>query len=128
MLRYRELDHTVGKWQTRREVPGQVQRQKDALKASELIMAQVNEGNHSGLKKLNAKITFKEFVESYRKPYTVKKKLQSSSISQRNVLPELHLLPLFCDKLIQGIQPSDISKFFHAKADKEYSDNTMVSF
>ena len=111
-LRYRELDHTTGKWQTRRKVLAKFKDKKDALKASEPIMAQVNERNNSEPKKLNAKITFKEFVESYWKAYTVKKKLQVSSIDQRNVLLELHLFPYFGAKLMQDIEPSDISKFF----------------
>src|SRR5687767_13884708 len=78
-LRYRELDHTSGKWATRRTVLGKFKDKKDALKASEPIMARINERNNSEPQKLNANITFKEFVETYWKPYAVKKKLQVST-------------------------------------------------
>jgi integrase len=129
-LRYREIDHTTGKWTFCRLVLGKFKDKKDALKASEPIMAQVNERNNSEPRKLNAKITFKEFVESYWKAYTVKKKLQVSSVDQRNSLLEIHILPYFGSKLMQDVQPSDISKFFQlkAKSKKEYSDNTLSSF
>jgi integrase len=129
-LRYRELDQTTGKWQTRRVVLGKFKDKKDALKASEPIMAQVNERNNSEPQKLNAKITFKEFVESYWKAYAVKKKLQVSTLDHRNTILDLHILPYFGNKLMQDVQPSDISKFFQlkAKSEKAYSDNTMQAF
>ena len=129
-LRYREFDHTTGEWTTRRKALGKFKDKKDALKASEPIMAQVNERNNLEPKRLNTKITFKEFVESYWKAHTVKKKLQISSIDQRNSLLDLHLLPYFGKMLMQEVQPSDISKFFQlkAKSEKAYSDNTMQAF
>jgi hypothetical protein len=129
-LRVRELDRTTGKWRLRRYVLGKFKDKKDALKASEPIMAQVNERNNMEPKKLNARITFKEFVESYWKAYTVKRKLQISTIDNRNSVLEIHLLPFFGDKLMLDVQPSDISKFFQlkAKSKKAYSDNTMDSF
>ena len=129
-LRYREFDHTTGEWTTRRKILGKFKDKKDALKESEPIMAQVNERNNLEPKKLNARITFKEFVGSYWKAHTVKKKLQISSIDQRNSLLDLHLLPYFGSKLMQDVQPSDISKFFQlkAKSEKEYSDSTLSSF
>jgi integrase len=60
----------------------------------------------------------------------VKKKLQSSSLDQRNSMLEIHLLPYFGNKLMQDVQPSDISKFFQlkAKSEKAYSDNTIDAF
>jgi integrase len=129
-LRYRELDQTTGKWQTRRVVLGKFKDKKDALKASEPIMAQVNERNNSEPKKLHTKITFKEFVESYWKAYTVKKKLQVSTLDHRNTILDLHILPYLGNKLMQDVQPSDISSFFRlkAKSEKAYSDNTMQAF
>jgi integrase len=129
-LRYRELDHTSGKWTTRREVLGKFKDKKDALKASEPIMAQVNERNNSEPQKLNVRLTFKEFVESYWKPFMVKKNLQVSTIDHHNSILDIHLLPFFGKRLMQDVQPSDISKFLQEKASAKanYSNNTMQNF
>jgi integrase len=129
-LRYRELDHTSGNWTIRRKVLGKFKDKKDALKASEPIMAQVNERNNTEPKKLYKNITFKEFLESYWKPYTVKKKLQISTMDQRNTIIDLHVLPYFGEKRMQDVQPSDISSFFQlkAKSEKKYSNSTLQAF
>src|SRR5687767_10357457 len=70
-LRYRELDHTTGKWSVPRIQLGKFKDKKAALKASEPFMAQINERNNSEPKKLYAELTFREFIEtrweSYRK-------------------------------------------------------------
>jgi integrase len=129
-LRVREIDQTTGNWKMRRYVLGKFKDKKDALKASEPIMAQVNERNNSEPKKLNAKITFKEFVESYWKVYAVKRKLQVSTVDHRNWILDLHILPYFGSMLMEDVQPSDISSFFQlkAKSKKNYSNNTMQAF
>jgi len=129
-LRYREFDHTSGKWKIRREVLGKFKTKTDALKASEPIMAQVNERNNTEPQKLYRKITFKEFVESYWKPFAVKKKLQTSTMDQRKLILNVHLLPYFGEKQMRDVQPSDISKFLRkkAEAEKNYSNNTMHAF
>jgi integrase len=135
-LRYRELDHTTGEWTTRRKVLGKFKTKTDALKASAPIMAQVNERNNSEPQTLHLKITFKEFAESYWKPYTVKKNHQVSTLDQRTSILENHLLPFFGKKLMREIQPSDISKFLLQKAnetprkkgEENYSNSTMLAF
>jgi integrase len=129
-LRIRELDHTTGNWKTRRFVLGKFKSEKDALLTAEPIIKAINEHNKTEPKKLHAKLTFKEFVESYWKAYTVKKKFQISTLDHRNTILDLHILPFFGDKLMQDVQPSDISKFFQlkAKSEKAYSDNTMQAF
>jgi len=135
-LRYREFDHTTGEWTTRRKSLGKFKTKTDALKASAPIMAQVNELNNSEPQMLHFKITFKEFVESYWKPYTVKDKHQISTLAQRNSILDLHLLPYFGKKLMREIQPSDISEFLLQKTretpkkwgEENYSNNTMLAF
>jgi integrase len=127
-LRYRELDHTSGNWKPRREVLGKFKDKKDALKASEPIMARINERDNTEPQKLNAKLTFKEFVETYWKPYTVKKKQEISTIDNRYSVLNIHLLPCFGSKLMREVQPSDISKFLQGKAKDGYADNTMQGF
>jgi integrase len=129
-LRYRELDHTTGEWTTRRKILGKFKTKADALKASEPIMAQVNERNNMEPHKLISMITFKEFVESYWKAYAMKKKLQISTMDQRNTMLDIHILPYFGSRLMRDVQPSDISSFFQlkAKSEKKYSNNTMQAF
>jgi integrase len=135
-LRYRELDHVTGEWTTRRKILGKFKTKTDALKASTPIMAQVNERNNMEPQKLYLKITFKEFVESYWKPYTVMEKHQVSTLDQRTSMLDTHLLPYFGKKLMREIQPSDISKFLlqktneapGKKGEENYSNNTMRAF
>src|SRR5689334_4658244 len=102
-LRIRELDHTTGNWKTRRFVLGKFKKEKEALEAAEPIIKAVNERNKTGPQKLEAKITFKEFVESYWKAYAVKKKLQISTIDHRNWVLDLHIFPYFGDKPMREV-------------------------
>jgi integrase len=129
-LRYRELDHTSKTWKIRRKVLGKFKNKTDALKASAPIMAQVNERNNTEPQKFNSKITFREFVESYWKPFAVKKKLQISTMDQRKWILDLHLLPFFGDKPMREVEPSDISRFLREKteAEENYSNNTLQTF
>jgi hypothetical protein len=70
------------------------------------------------------------FVESFWKPYTVKKKLQISTLDQRNMILNVHLLPYFGSRPMREVKPSHISKFLQGKAEseKEYSNNTLLAF
>src|SRR5215211_285224 len=93
-------------------------------------MARINERNNSEPRKLFERITFKEFVETHWKPYTVKKKFQVSTLDNRLNILENHILPFFSAKLMREVQPSDISRFLREKAasEKEYADGTMQVF
>ena len=122
-LRYRELDHTTGKWKVRREVLGKFKDKKDALKASEPIMARINERNNSEPQKLYADLTFKKFIETRWKAYTVTEKHQPTTLDLRDNLLENHLLPFFGKMKMREVQPTHISDFLEAKQVK-YSEST----
>ena len=123
-LRYRELEQTTGKWQTRRVVLGKFKDKKDALKASEPIMARINERNNSEPQKLYADLTFKEFIETRWKAYTVTEKHQISTLDMRNSFIQIHLLPFFGKMKMREVQPTHISDFLDSKQGK-YSGSTM---
>jgi integrase len=123
-LRYREIDHTTGKWTFCRLVLGKFKDKKDALKASEPIMAQVNERNNTKPKKLYLNITFSEFLKTRWETYTVQAKHQISTLATHNSLIDHHLVPFFGEKRLRDVQPSDISDFLQLKRKKKLSANT----
>lgn len=125
-LRYRELDHTTGKWSKPRVDLGKFKDKKDALKAAAPIMAQVNERNNMEPKKLYAELDFKEFIDTRWKLYRKSAKHQSSTIENHDSLIKNHLMPFFGKKKLREVQPSDISKFLQLKTDEDQlSNNTM---
>jgi integrase len=127
-LRIRELSHVTGKWKMRRFALGKFSGEADALETARPIIAAVNERNKNEPQKLDAKITFQEFVEQYWRPYAVRKKLQISTLDQRNMILDQHLFPYFGRRAMCDIAPSDIGRFLEAKAEGGYSDNTLLSF
>ena len=129
-LRYRELDHFTGKWSTRREVLEPCRDRKTALQLALPIMTEVNEYNNHGPQQPGEKLTFKRFVESYWKPYAVKKGFKASTIDHHNSLLEIHLFPFFGQALMERVRPSDISKFMLLKTSAEpgYSNSTLHGF
>jgi hypothetical protein len=101
-LRYRELDHTTGRWKICRYVLGKFKDKKDALKASEPIMARINERNNNPesskhRKELSA-ITFRQFVEGQWKAYTVTARHEPSTLHQRASLMNQHIMPFLDTK------------------------------
>jgi integrase len=124
-LRYREFDHTTGKWTNRRVVLGKFKNKKTALKAAEPIMAQVNERNNMEPQKLYEKITFKEFIHTRWESYRKAAKHQPSTVVHHDSLTKNHLMPFFGNKKLREVQPSDVSKFLQMKKDEKLSDNTM---
>jgi integrase len=125
-LRIREIDHTTGKWKMRRYVLDNCKDKKDALKASEPIMAQVNERNNTKPKKLYLDITFSEFLKTRWDTYTMQAKHQISTINTHNSLIKHHLLPFFGGKKLRDVQPSDVSDFLDMKRKKKLSANTRA--
>jgi integrase len=127
-LRIRELDHTSGKWTTRRTVLGKFKDKKAALKAADPIIREVNEHNNTEPKKLYEELTFKEFINTRWKMYRETAKHQPSTIENHDSLIKNHLLPFFKEKKLREVQPSDVSKFLHSKEkDEKLSANTMQS-
>ncbi len=127
-LRIREFIHPSGSWQMRRFNLGKFKDRKDALKAADPNIRRFTERNNAEPQKLFEKVTFREFVEPHWKPYTVKKKLQVSTLYQRERILGTHILPFFGSKMMRDIQPSDISKFLRERIDEEYADNTLQNF
>jgi integrase len=123
-LRFREFDHTSGKWATRRKVLGKFKTKTDALKASAPIMAQVNERNNMEPQKLYINLTFKEYIETHWKAYTVTEKHQPSTLDLRNSLIKIHLLPFFGKMKLREVQPTHISDFL-GKRQSKYTGSTM---
>ena len=125
-LRYRELDQTTGKWQTRRVVLGKfIKDKKGALKAAEPIMARINERNNTEPQKLHLEVTFKEFIETRWKAYRKTAKHQPTTIENHDSLIKNHLMSFFQEKKLKEVQPSDISKFLQTKIDEEFAANTL---
>jgi Site-specific recombinase XerD len=109
-LRYRERNRATGKWTTRRERLGEFKHKAAARKAAEPIMARVNECNNTDEPILIVRrMTFKQFVETRWKAYTVKAKHEVSTIYQRDSMLKKHLLPLLGDRFLDEVTPSDIS-------------------
>ena len=116
-LRFREFDHTTRRWVMKREVLGQFKSKKAALKASEPIMARINERNNCpSPRALYSDLTFKEFIEKRWNAYTVSAEHQVSTINSNNSLIKIHLMPFFGNKRMAEITPSDISDFFGSRA------------
>jgi hypothetical protein len=107
-LRYRELDHTTGKWKFCRLVLGKFKDKKDALKASAPIMARINERNNTEPAKLYINITFKEFIETRWKAYAVAAKHQAPTLDAHNSMINIHLLPTFGEKKLREITPVQV--------------------
>lgn len=78
-FRIREFDHQTGKWKQRRFQLAKFKDKKDAQKAAQKIRAEINERNNSSPKKLLALVTFKEFIETYWKDYTMRENFQQST-------------------------------------------------
>jgi integrase len=129
-LRYREFNHSTGKWKFRRLILDNCKNRIEALKAATPIMVEVNDLNSTGPDKPEDLLTFKEFVVAFWKPYAVQKKHEISTLDQRNWMLEVHLLPYFGNKLVRDIRPSDVSKFMLSKSTDEanYSANTLSAF
>jgi integrase len=124
-LRYRELDHRTHKWKTKRERLGKFKTKREAQRAAEPIMARVNERNNSNKPlKVQEPVTFKRFIETRWKTYTVQAKYQPSTADSHNSLIKCHLLPFFGEMRMEDVQPADISDFFDGKRGK-VSENTM---
>ena len=125
-FRIREYDHQNGKWIQRRYQVGIFKHKKDALKAAESIRAEVNERNNTDPKKLYARLTFKEFIETYWKEYTLRQKHQVSTLYAREKMLEKHILPVFGHKKLLDIKPADISDFLSSLSlSGKYADNTL---
>ncbi|MEW6208719.1 MAG: tyrosine-type recombinase/integrase [Acidobacteriota bacterium] len=125
-LRYREFDHDRRKWTSKREKLGKFKTIKDALRAAEPIMAQVNERNNSPTPhKQAADIRFREFIDKRWKAYSRSAKHQPSTVDSHGSLIKTHLLPVFGEKLMKEISPGDISEFFETKYGK-VSGNTLL--
>ncbi len=124
-LRIRELVHASGKWQMHRYNLGKFKDRKDALKAADPIIRRVNECNNSEPQKLYSRITFKDFLETHWKVYTVQAKHQISTIDTQNSLIQFHLSPVFDEKLMREVKPSDIGQFLHAKLNQKLSGSTL---
>lgn len=117
-LRYRELDHRTGNWLIKRQRLGKFKNKTAAHRAAEPIMARVNEHNNSDKPPEVQHLTFRQFVESRWKAYSVTAKHQPSTVDCYNSLLKCHLLPYFGDMLLKDIKPLHISEFleaFHAK-------------
>jgi integrase len=129
-LRYREFDHATRTWMTRRAILEKARDRKDALKAAAPILARVNRSNNRQHRAPDDRLTFKDFVEDYWKPYATRKDLQVSTLDHHNSFLETHLFPFFGDFPMQEVQPSDISRFLLEKTNSQenYSANTLRSF
>jgi hypothetical protein len=120
-LRYRELDHRTGKWINKRERLGKFKNKTAARRAAEPTMAQVNERDNSDKPPEVQHLTFRQFVESRWKAYTVTANLQPSTIDCYNSLPRINLLPRFGEMLLKDIKPMHVSECLeslHRKAAK----------
>lgn len=124
-LRYRELDHRTRKWITKRERLGKFKTKREAQRATEPIMARVNERNNTDKPlKVQEPVTFERFIETRWKAYTVQAKYQPSTVDSHNSLVKCHLLPFFGEMRLKDVEPAEISDFFDAKRSK-VSANTM---
>jgi integrase len=124
-LRYRELDHRTRKWITKRERLGKFKSKREAQRAAEPIMARVNERNNSDKPlKIQEPVTFKRFIETRWKAYTVQAKHQPSTVDNHNSFIKRHLLPFFGEMELGTVAPVDISDFLDSKRGKA-SANTM---
>lgn len=124
-LRYRELDHRTGKWINKRERLGKFKNKTAAHRAAEPIMAQVNERNNSDKPPEVQPLTFRQFVESRWKAYTVTANLQPSTIDCYNSLLKIHLLPRFGEMLLKDIKPMHVSECLESLHRK--AANTLLS-
>ncbi|MFL6213613.1 MAG: tyrosine recombinase XerC [Blastocatellia bacterium] len=113
-LRYRELDHRTGKWLIKRERLGKFKNKKAALRAAEPIMARVNEHNNSDRPPEALHLTFRQFVDSRWKAYSVTAQHQPSTLDCYNSLLRCHLLPYFGEMLLKDIKPIHVSEFLEA--------------
>ncbi len=124
-LRIRELDHVTRRWKNLRVPLGVFKSSKDARKAADPIIREVNGRNNSEPKKLYADITFKEFIQTRWKAYQKTAKHQPTTIENHDSLTKNHLLPFFKEMKLREIQPSDISKFLQTKIDEKFANNTL---
>jgi integrase len=124
-LRYREIDHRTGKWDTKRERLGIFKNKKAALQAAEPVMAQVNERNNSDKPPEAEHLTFRQFVESRWRAYSVTAKHQPSTIDCHSSLLKIHLLPRFGEMFLKDIKPMHISECLESLCRK--SANTQLS-
>lgn len=126
-LRYRELDHRTRKSITKRERLGKFKTKREAQRAAEPIMARVNERNNTDKPlKVQEAVTFKRFIETRWKAYTVQAKYQPSTADSHNSLIKCHLLPFFGEMRMKDVQPSDISDFFDAKRSRASTNGNRV--
>ena len=130
-VRYREFDHASRKWVIKREVLGKFKNKKEARRASEPIMMKANERNNSDKppekpSEIYAEMTFRQFVESRWKKYTVSAKHQPSTLDCYGSLIKHRLLPHFGDKRLRSITPSHISDFLEG-LEAQVAANTLQS-
>ncbi|GEM_PF-626749 len=120
-FRIREYDHQSGEWKQRRFQVGIFKHKKDAQKAAEPIRAEINERNNADPKKLYARITFKEFTETYWREYAVRENHQISTIDSRRSFLDKHILPAFGEMRLREIKPSHIGTFINSLYLAEYA-------
>lgn len=127
-LRYRELDHSTGKWATKRVKLGSWRSKKKVREAADLLMKEINERNNSTeVPKSHADIRFKEFIDGRWKAYTTSAKHQPSTRDCYGSLIRIHLLPYFGQRRLRSITPADISRFLE-RLQPKVSANTLQSF
>lgn len=124
-LRHRELDRRTRKWINKRERLGKFKSKRDAQRAAEPIMARVNERNHTDKpRKVQEPVTFKRFIATRWKAYTMQAMHQPSTVDSHTSLIKCHLLPFFGEMELGVVAPADISDFMDSKRGKA-SANTM---
>jgi len=131
-LRYRELNHSSGRWKTRRVSLGELTNKTAARNAALPIMKQINERNNSKPsaamlapeteKPVRVEETFAQFVEGKWRAYAAK--YEPSTRDSFDSLTKKHLMPYFGDKILSQITSSDISEWIESRRGK-VSVNTL---
>jgi len=117
-LRYRERDHSTGKWTLKRVPLGEFKNEKAARAAADAIMLQANSHNSSPRspgspsRKPETRITFREFIEREWRAYTAVREHRTSTMHSHDSLIKNHLLPFLGEMEIRDITPGHISELF----------------
>ena len=119
-LRYRLWNYSMRKWEQKRElIEGDFKTKKQAQRATEGRMAEVNEHNNRGRgpKQTDTRITFKQFFDARWKAYTVKANHEPSTVYTYRGFLDHHILPWFGDKVMSDVTPGHVTDFFQQLPD-----------